>query len=752
MNEIIGYASSKLVIAIPSIINIVLNTIYVIIDTIKIIKKKEKNKVTSLDKYLFPLSIIEICISILWCVNAYLYSNLSEGACKVVGGFQTCFYIFELILIYNIISHIKHLILNPLKYIMKSKKQIIIALIINTFISIAVTIVLNYTDVIGESPMNSCFIKYVIFYQNKLHSRIFLVIFLVSPIFIIAFIIYKVIIVVKSEPYNNDIINRQLFKAHIFYLFGYLLFYLFFPILYFTWAFKVTNLEGFSFAISLILVFGPIIIWFVRIYIIKLSAKYSKKLISQNNDSMSLFDKNEEEEGEDEQAQQFESSAIKKFVSNFYISVCYCLEKSNFFPEIKYSELNDKMIDKSNNYVITQKKISKDLPNSQLVNDAIIKNREKFSIHCEEYSPYVFSYLRQLDQVSNDMIISSMLPMNNKNGIKETEGKGGAFFINSDDHEFILKTITEQEFKIMMRLLHNKMVEYFKLNQNSIICRIYGVYKIKIETGLLQSDEIYFILMKNVVGSFIENLLCKYDLKGSSLNRKVGYENIDKTVMKDLNFNEVEAVFLLNKEDSKKLVNICEKDSKFLCSSGIMDYSLFVAKISLNNDEIKALFGSDHRKATEKQFLEMIGKARDTLKATLSSNEKELNENIEIKVEDDKEKEKENENENENLIKNEEDNIRFKEANIVCLKKYLYPSLKGDVAYLMSIIDYFQIYNLQKNLETKYKKLKAGVDEKAISSVPPDEYKDRFIEFVRNKTDSEHYLQNIYDPNNKNDF
>ena len=751
MSEIIGYASSKLIIAIPSIINIVLNTIYVIIDTIKIIKKKEKNKVTSLDKYLFPLSIIEICISIFWCINAYLHSNLKKEECIAVGCFQTFFYVFELILIYTIISHIKRLIMNPLKYVMKSKKRIIIALIINTIISLAVTLILFATKVIGESPMNSCFIKYVIFYQTDLVSRIFCVIVLVSPIFVIAAIIYKVIIVVKSEPYNNDIINQQIFKAHIFYLFGYLLFYLFFPILYFTWAFKVTNLEGFSFAISLILVFGPIIIWFVRIYIIKLSAKYSKKLISQKNNSLSLFDKNDEEEAEDEQTQRFESSAIKKFVSNFYISVCYCLEKSNFFPEIKYSELNNKMIDESNNYVITQKKISKDLPNSQLVNDTIIKNREKFSIQCEEYSPYVFNYLRQLDQVSNDMIISSMLPMNNKNGIKETEGKGGAFFINSDDHEFILKTITEQEFKIMIRLLRNKMVQYFKMNQNSIICRIYGVYKIKIDIDLLQSDEIYFILMKNVVGSFVENLLCKYDLKGSSLNRKVRYENIDTTVMKDLNFNEVEAVFLLNKEDSKKLVNICEKDSNFLCSSGIMDYSLFVAKISLNNDEIKALFGSDHRKAAEKQFLEMIGKARDTVKGTFSS-EKVMNENIEIKVEDEKEKDKDKENEDENLIKNDEDNIRFKEANIECLKKYLYPSLKGDVAYLMSIIDYFQIYNLQKNLETKYKKLKAGVDEKAISSVPPDEYKDRFIEFVRNKTDSEHYLQNIYDPNNKNDF
>ena len=37
--------------------------------------------------------------------------------------------------------------------------------------------------------------------------------------------------------------------------------------------------------------------------------------------------------------------------------------------------------------------------------------------------------------------------------------------INSDDYEFSIKTITEQEFKIMVRLLQNKMVDYFKKNE-----------------------------------------------------------------------------------------------------------------------------------------------------------------------------------------------------------------------------------------------------------------------------------------------
>ena len=59
---------------------------------------------------------------------------------------------------------------------------------------------------------------------------------------------------------------------------------------------------------------------------------------------------------------------------------------------------------------------------------------------------------------------------------------------------------------------------------------------------------------------------------------------------------------------------------------------------------------------------------------------------------------------------------------------------------------------LHKKLETKYKQFAKGVDAKCISSVPPEDYKDRFIEFIKQKTDCEKYLKEIYDSTNKNDF
>ena len=302
------------------------------------------------------------------------------------------------------------------------------------------------------------------------------------------------------------------------------------------------------------------------------------------------------------------------------------------------------------------------------------------------------------------------------------------------------------------------MVEHFHNNNDSIISRVYGIYKISMHNGIFKEDEIYFILMKNVIGSFYDNLICKYDLKGSSFNRKVKYENVDTKVMKDINFNEAEQVFLLNKENSKKLLDISKKDSSFFCSCGIMDYSLLVAKISLNNEEINYLFGKDHRKNAEKEYFNMAGIERiPTLnpdgfnnKINVSSNDDNKTNN-DNKINNDNKSNNDNENNNDNKNNNNQ-GLRFSKTNIDCLKKYFFPSLKGDILYIMSIIDFFQLYNLQKNIEAKLKRLTKRVKSKYISSVPPDEYKNRFIEFVKQKTDSEKYIKDIFDPENKNDF
>lgn len=95
--------------------------------------------------------------------------------------------------------------------------------------------------------------------------------------------------------------------------------------------------------------------------------------------------------------------------------------------------------------------------------------------------------------------------------------------------------------------------------------------------------------MRNVIGPFNDKALCKYDLKGSSMNRKEEFEidNVERIVMKDINFEEIEKYILIPKNEIKRLRNATKIDADFLSDLYVMDYSLFLVKISVNQEEVR---------------------------------------------------------------------------------------------------------------------------------------------------------------------
>ena len=403
-------------------------------------------------------------------------------------------------------------------------------------------------------------------------------------------------------------------------------------------------------------------------------------------------------------------------MSNIYVSVCYCLWKSKSLKQTKI-EINSVNCQETNEYQIDKDKILRETQ-SQMAGDLIIQASDNFSLCCIEFAPKIFSYLRRIDEVFEEDLIRSLLPMNNKQGIKESEGRSGNFFLNTDDKQFILKTISFEDAELIRGVLLEKMANHFVTHKDSIIGRIYGLFKLKIKVGLFSEDEIYFILMKNVFGTFQDNVLCKYDLKGSALNRKVELdgEKIEEEVMKDLNFLEIEGGLMINDETTKKLMTSSANDVTFLASLGIMDYSLLVVKLSLNKDEIVRVFGKYHRKKTEREISFLLGESKE-LKS----------------MGDVSEEEEEETDEHVN-----DDNVRFTPCHIVNLKKYIFPSLKADIAYIIAIIDFFQLYDLRKNLETHFKRFKANKND--ISSVPPEDYVIRFIKNMSKITNGKQLL------------
>ena len=82
--------------------------------------------------------------------------------------------------------------------------------------------------------------------------------------------------------------------------------------------------------------------------------------------------------------------------------------------------------------------------------------------------------------------------------------------------------------------------------------------------------------------------------------------------------------------------------------------------------------------------------------------------------------------ENDAKILTKIEEIRFDVKKIGNLRKYLFPSLMSHQAYIIAIIDFFQLYNLGKAIEQRFKGMIA--DYIAISASPPDDYVVRFLE------------------------
>ncbi len=136
--------------------------------------------------------------------------------------------------------------------------------------------------------------------------------------------------------------------------------------------------------------------------------------------------------------------------------------------------------------------------------------------------------------------------------------------------------------------------------------------------------------MRNVVGPLNEKVLSKYDLKGSTLNRetKIDVDNIGQIVLKDNNFKEIEHFIFMDESEIERLRNNTKLDSCFLSNIKLMDYSLFLVKITLNKKEIKEIFENNEineyyiKKSTNQNIEETENETDDKTNSHIENNSK----------------------------------------------------------------------------------------------------------------------------------
>lgn len=95
-------------------------------------------------------------------------------------------------------------------------------------------------------------------------------------------------------------------------------------------------------------------------------------------------------------------------------------------------------------------------------------------------------------------------------------GKSGSFFFFSHDTEFLIKTMTIDDFNAFQRLL-KPYFEHINRYPQSLLARIYGVYSVQMDETL----PVYLILMGNSKKSDNKHIKSIFDLKGSMVKREV---------------------------------------------------------------------------------------------------------------------------------------------------------------------------------------------------------------------------------------
>ena len=681
-------------------------------------------------KKLFAVLPILDCIScIYWIISASVFWGVGKilnkkEICGALAIIYFLFFIFEFIFINFILVHFRKISLNPIEGILKPGKNIKKYFIISIIITLCIGGLTFVFKIIGRSPMNTCFINTE---DTGLNALVFLI-----PSLSTLFVIFQVIYDLKCrELFINDKRVREAYKINSMYILVFSLLHLpMFLLILITAGIddiiqNYSDLRDYAFFTSVLTCSIPTILGIIRNCRgcnKKNRFQHIKSQIARTFTTNKLPDDEQLKKNSsvlksqlitEDQFDWLEKHSMEFFMRDILLSVAHCIYQAKSYGE--NIELNN--LEKENESFIKHKI---NFENFKLEDETITQS-QFLDVNIIDYSPKIFAYLRNLENINIDKMAESFLPKNNKKGISESQGKSGSFFISTDDNQYMIKTLKVDEFDLIRKTFLNKYVDYIKKNKDSLLCRIYGMYNIILSQG----QEILVIVMRNVIGEFKESIMAKYDLKGSTKNRITEFdmEKLAEKTLKDLNFNEIEKGIFISKDNINIFRKLIYYDSKFLCEMELMDYSLFLVKLTLSKEQIEDLFGKNFQEIQEKEYNELMEgsnkeKQNSIIPNSLTFSYKGFNYNT-IDIQERK------------ISINEDGNKYY---NSKYYKQYIYPSLVPGTAYILAIIDYFQIFNFYKYVESTLK-TKFGKKDDKVSCVEPKEYASRFYFYFKKLTD-----------------
>ena len=547
-----GGATGNIIMILISICGIVINSLFSFIYLKKIITIKNKNNfgVSAVEKILCIVAVVETIISVCWLINDLFLKTLGEidnncGVCKAIAHAEIFFYLFDWMILSTSLYQVKIILLNP-EQILESGKRVIKYLVISFTISISSLIFTLSSGIGGVSPMKTCFID--INHLTKTHHHIFFWLFFMLPIFCFVFGGYQVYLTVTSSQYKNDKKNQQFFIEYSYFVITYIVFSVLLILSYIinyllSKPAKESPLYSiFMMIITLFSCLSPLIVGIIRVY----RTEFFKSLFSKKKTTTIKEGEEELINGDDEDAEEggrmfdLEKTILEKLIIKYFTAISYALGKSKYANEeneestgnIKENEEGSVDPKESVEYKITKSEIVKDLDLS--INEDIKVLRESnIDIEVTEYNSSTFRKLRELEGFNEDTIISMFQP---KKGTNQLISKiNDTLYINSTNKLLMLRQIKKEELLFYQRNVLPGLYNYLVNNPKSILCRVFGLYKIKID----QQKENYMALLYNINESLetINNIQLS---KKGTREMKLSEKDLRKNIIIDSNKNDEE--------------------------------------------------------------------------------------------------------------------------------------------------------------------------------------------------------------------
>ena len=282
-------------------------------------------------------------------------------------------------------------------------------------------------------------------------------------------------------------------------------------------------------------------------------------------------------------------------------------------------------------YHITNSEILKDL-DLTLNDDIVVLNQSKINILITEYCTQLFKKIREIDGITEDEIINVIQPKNSNNNLIQTFSKN-LFYINSTNKEYLIKQISLDEINFYRNNIINSIYQYLKINKNSLILRIQGLYDIQFNDSGKNKKQ-YIALMHNTyesLGNKEEDVNMSFSFQNNNVSRKnikkgikiykIKKSEFDGCVVTDLKEENLQnktvdignvkennsCKIYLDNNEFQRLKNIKKKDIKFLKKIGVLNYYFFVVEKPMNKTDIDNIF-KDSGNIKKKKELQNIKK------------------------------------------------------------------------------------------------------------------------------------------------